>query len=394
MKILFLYSDWRWTGPAEPVLQACKSLQEAGHDVVIAARRTPDEHADVAESVSSKAAEYGLNCTTRFGLNRYLDVGDTFGDLWELPRFLRRERFDILHTNLCHDHVLGALCAKLLGSKRPRVVRSLHRRTVLPGTPAYRVQLQALADGLLTFTEAFRRTYVDRFNLGPEKVKVIPMVIDTDRFRPDRRYRDMRQKLGIPAEAPVVGLVTRFQKYRRMEVFLNAAAKVIEAEPETRFVLLGASSQMEETVVLPTRRLGIADRVITPGYLMDDYVDTLASFDIFSLLMPGFDGTARAVREAMSMGLPCVVSDFGMLPEIVSEGQTGLVVPLETDPFAAAWLRLIRDRQLREQMGQAAREAAVARFQLSGLGEALEMAYRSWLYGEVPTEADGEPQES
>lgn len=386
MKILQLYSDWRWTGPAEPVLQACKALQDRGHEVLIAVRRA--EQDEVKENMERKAAEYNIPCTTQFGLNRYLSPGDTLRDIWELPRFLAREHFDILHVNLCHDHVFGAICAKMLGAKRPRIVRSLFRRLVLKDTLGYRLQMRQLSDGLLVFTPSFREGYKKRFNLDDKRVRQIPMVIDTNRFRPQPPKRDIRAELGIPETAPVIGLVTRFQRYRRMELFFNAAAAVVQAEPETRFVLLGGSGQLHDTVILPMKRLGLEDRVILGGYRMDDYVDTLATFDIFSLLMPGFDGTARAVREAMAMGIPSVVSDFGMLPEIIKDGETGLVAPLEVEPLAAAWLSLIRDRERRLNMGRAARKEAEKRFQLHDLGIALEDAYRQWAY------ANGDDDES
>ena len=110
-----------------------------------------------------------------------------------------------------------------------------------------------------------------------------------------------------------------------------------------------------------------------------DVVDTLAAFDIFTLLMPGFDGTARAVREAMAMGIPCVVSNYGMLPDIIRDGETGRVVPLEAEPLAAAWLELIRNPERRREMGAAARADAVERFDFAKMAESLEQSYGAWL---------------
>ena len=378
MKILHLYSDWRWTGPAEPVLQTCLGLQQRGHEVLIACPRHPDDKIS-DETVEGKIAEYGLPCTTQFRLSRYLGLADTWHDWRALPDFIRTREFDIVHTHLSHDHGIGTVCTRKLGAGRPLLVRTLHKRSVLKGSLINKVLLNRLTDGMLVYTDEFRQAYIDRLAIPSEKIRVLPMVIDLQRFRPDCEGRNLRPELGLPAGSPVIGLVTRFQKYRRMEVFLDAAAAVIAEVPEARFVLLGASSQMQSTVWEPIKARGLEAQVIFGGYRMDDYVDTLAAFDIFTLLMPGFDGTARAVREAMAMGIPCVVSNYGMLPDIIRDGETGRVTPLEAEPLAAAWLELIRNPERRREMGAAARADAVERFDFAKIAESLEQSYEAWL---------------
>ncbi len=372
MKVLHLYSDWKWTGPAEPVLQACRSLQDRGHSVLIAFLK-PRHPVD--ESIEQKVAEYGLEGTTGFCLDRHVPPLGTLRDLVTLPRFIRRGGFDVVHVHLCHDHAIGGLCVRLLGRRRPRIVRSLHRRDVLSPTLGYRFQLCRLTDAWLTFTPSFRDAYIERFGLPADRVGVMPLTIELDRFRPGLPVRDMRAEYGIPPGRPVIGIVGRFQRYRRMEVFLEAAKRVLDQEPETYFLVIGRSSQIQKTVVQPVRELGIGDRVILTGYRIEDYVDTLAALDVFSLLMPGSDGTARAVREALALGKPCVVSDFGMLPEIVMHERTGLVVPQDAEALAAAWLRLVRSPELRHRMGTAARAYAEEHFAISAVGPFLEDFY-------------------
>jgi glycosyltransferase involved in cell wall biosynthesis len=189
----------------------------------------------------------------------------------------------------------------------------------------------------------------------------------------------MRGVFAIPEEAVVIGIVTRFQKYRRMDTFLQAAAQVSAQRPQVRFLLLGWSGQIEETVLAPLRELGLEKQVIVGGYRTDDYDDALACMDIFTLIMPGYDGTARAVREAMALGKPCVVSDVGMLPEIVHHGRTGLVTELTAEGLARSWLRLVDDPATRRELGLAALQHARTEFRLSRLAEAVEQAYGRWL---------------
>jgi len=378
MKILHLYSDWKWTGPAEPVLQMCQGLQGRGHEVLIAYCARAREN--YRESVDLKVREMGLHGTTAFALDRYLHPGPTWRDFRTLPGFLRREKFDVVHMHLDHDHVEGALCARWLGQAGPLLVRTLHRREVLPAHLGYRFLLGRMTDGWLTFTENFRQDYIQRFRLPAARTAVQPMTVDLERFRPDKPWRDMRAEFSIAGDSTLIGIVGRYQKYRKMDIFLAAAQRVLQEAPQTRFFVIGRSSQIQKTVVEPAAALGISDKIILTGYRTADYADLMAALDIFSLLMPGFDGTARAVREAMALGKPCVVSDFGMLPDIVPHEKAGLVVRRD-DPeaLAQAWLALIRDPARRRELGQGARREAETRFGVDRVGPALEDFYERLL---------------
>jgi glycosyltransferase involved in cell wall biosynthesis len=380
MNILCLYSDWRWTGPAEPVVQMCLGLQQRGHSVFFACRKVPAAIREVEENVPGKATAAGLQVTTEFALDRYMGVGHTLHDLVALPRFLRRQRIDVLHCHLSHDQALGVLCGRLCGARRPLLVKTLHRRKVPAATWPYRLGLTGplKADGAFVFTPTFRQQYIQRFGLNPDAIALQPLTIDLERFRPDRTWRPMRPVFGIPADAVVIGIVTRFQEYRRMDTFVEAAARVVAQRPHVRFLLLGWSGQIEETVIKPVRQHGIEPQVIVGGYRTDDYDDTLACMDIFTLIMPGYDGTARAVREAMAMGKPCVVSDIGMLPEIVQHGRTGLVTELTAAGLESSWLRLVDEADTRRALGAAARQYAEANFRISHMAEAVEQTYQRW----------------
>jgi glycosyltransferase involved in cell wall biosynthesis len=381
MNILCLYSDWRWTGPAEPVVQLCLGLQARGHGVVLACRATPAAGSHTEENVADKALAAGLQVSTEFALDRYLGFRQTLRDLVALPRFLRQSRIDVLHCHLSHDQALGSMCARLCGRRRPLLVKTLHRRTVPPRSLAHRFALTGplRSDGVFVFTPAFRAQYIERFGLDPERIALQPLTIDLERFAPDRVVRPMRSVFGIAEDAVVIGIVTRFQKYRRMDTFIAAAAQVLAQRPQVRFLLLGWSGQIEQTVLAPLRERGLEKQFIVAGYRTEDYDDTLACLDIFTLIMPGYDGTARAVREALAMGKACVVSDVGMLPEIVQHGRTGLVSALTTEGLAQSWLRLIDEPETRRDLALAGLRYARTEFRLSRMAEAVEGAYLHWL---------------
>lgn len=381
MKILHLLSDWKWTGPADPVLSLCKEMEKRGHEVTFAYRKPP---LPVEDSIEKRVLHAGVHATDQFHLNHVLKPShpsaflDNLRDFFGLSRYLSRERFDVLNVHQSHDHTLGGLAARR--SKEPvLVIRTDHQRDFLKRSFGNRLLMAHLTDGIITFSEKARRQDAGRFDLPLERVCRVGTALDLSRFDPGRPFNDMRPVFGIREDEIVIGMVARFQKYRRTEVFLEAMKTIVREFPKVKLLLIGRSSQMEESVVRPMQRLGLEPWVILGGYQTDRYIDTLACMDLFVFLVPGSDGTARALREAMAMGKPVIVADRGMLPEIVENGVSGLVVRDTPEELAHASLRLLRDEGLRKGVGKAAFDQARRDFRPDRQAEEVETFYREMI---------------
>ncbi len=360
-----------------PVVALSQALNARGHEVTLAYREPEKTDSPDALRLQHAIEAAGVKGTTELALNRYMGIGDTLHDWRRLPQMVKEGDFDIVHCHLSHDHALASVVLGRMGRKRPIVVRSLHQRKVLSDKILNRILLKKLTDGYVVFTEGFRQKYIHRFDLPADHVALAPPVLELARYNPDAQFKDMRSEFGVNDDHVLIGIVARFQKYRRMDVFFEAAVEAVKKQPNLRFLVIGRSSQYQQTVVEPVERHGLKDHVILAGYRRDDYLDTLASLDVATLLMPGSDGTARAIREAMALARPCVVSDVGMLPEIMPHEKAGLVVPLEAQPLAEAWCRLAQDATLRKQMGQTGRSIAVEQFDASLAAERVETLYNT-----------------
>jgi glycosyltransferase involved in cell wall biosynthesis len=135
---------------------------------------------------------------------------------------------------------------------------------------------------------------------------------------------------------------------------------------------------MHELAVEPARRRGLSNVTFT-GYLGDRYLETLAGFDALLFLVPGSDGTCRAVREAMAMGKAVIGARRGMIPELVDDGVTGLVIDDTPDGIARAIERLAGDRELCRAMGRAGREKALRLYDIRRQALAVRDIYRELL---------------
>jgi len=116
------------------------------------------------------------------------------------------------------------------------------------------------------------------------------------------------------------------------------------------------------------------------GYLAgDDYVGALAALDLKLFLVPGSDGSCRAVREALSMGVPVIAARRGMLPELVQHDETGLVIEDDPETLASAILSLLSAPERRRGMGAQARRVAEERFSFRRYAESIAEIYREAL---------------
>ena len=381
MKILQLFSNWKWTGPADPTLNLCKGLEKRGHEVTLAYQKPP---LPVEDSIEKRVRLAGVKATDQFRLNHAIKgyhpqfLWGNLRDILDIRHYLRHEKFDILNVHHSHGHILGGIAARRCGHPVV-VVRTDHKRDPLKPSLGNRLLISQLTDGMITFSERARKEDAEHFGLPLERVAKILPALDLDRYEPRREYKDMRTFFGIGPEKVVIGMIARYQKYRRTAVFLEATKSIAKDFPNIKVLLVGRSSQMEESVVKPMRQLGVEEWVTLAGYRTTDYLDTLACMDIFVFLMAGSDGTARALREAMAMGKPVIAANRGMLPELVENGVSGLVVNDTPEELAGAVLDLLHHPERREAFGKAAYQKAHRDFQLNRQVEAVEKFYQEMI---------------
>ncbi|MBN1571738.1 MAG: glycosyltransferase family 4 protein [Deltaproteobacteria bacterium] len=380
MKILQVFADWKWTGPSEPILLQTRALMERGNEVVLSAAYPP-KGAGEAESIVSYAKEMGIKVDGSVSWDRRTKPGNLFGiptiirDTNSFRRLIDNIPADIVSAHSSHDHFIAKRAIR--GSlSRPLLVRTDHKRDFISGGIGNRFLMNRGTDGVVTFSRAGASSLLRYFRIPRDKILVVDPALDLDRWDPALPAADMRSELNIPRDAPVIGMVARFQKYRKTDVVISAFAKVLKKFPNARLLLIGRSSQMEESVVKPARRLGIEDKIITPGYMTKYYRDALKVIDIFVFMMPGSDGTARALREAMGLGIPVAAAKVGMIPEIVEDGVSGLLMEPNSMAVETVLLKLLGDEGLRKRLGRGARERGLSRFDVKVQAEKIENFFR------------------
>ena len=369
MKILQISSDWKWTGPAEPMLRLAQGLRERGHALALACPEPPPGRDGVAEHARASGLAPALVLEAARGFHPWRDRRDGR----RLVRYLADQRFDVVHTWHSRDHALALLARRGSGS---RLVRTLPHSEPLPDRPWNRWLFGPGTDGLWCVSPGIaRRTAALR---GGRPLAGGFGAVDLQRFRPAPPDPDVRKALGLGVEDRVVGIVARMQPRRRFDLLLDAAERLFARDPRARLLVVGRGTHREAVAEDPARRRGLGNRVVFAGYRSADYLETLRAIDVFTLLVPGSDGTCRAVLEAAACAIPAVVTRRGALPEIVADGETGFVVDEEPHALAAAWERLFPGPE-RCALGEAAARRARTLFAPARLAEGVEALYRAAL---------------
>ncbi len=372
MRILHLFANWKWTGPAEPAVNLAAALRARGHEVLLAPGRPVR---GLSCRVAEEAAARGVPVREGLRLSKHFRLLGNLADRETLARWLADLRPDVLHCHTTNDHLVGGAAAARCGLHLP-VVRSLYDGEVPGGGWRNRRVFSRRTSFLLAASERVRRETAARFGLPPERTLRVEGAVDLDRFDPGRPLPDLREEYGIEEGDFVLGIVARMQPRRRFEVLFDALDRVAGDVPGLRLLLVGRGTHMRRVAVERARRGVLGERVVFAGYRTgDEYVATLALLSAKVFLRPGSDGSCRAVREAMAMGVPVIAARVGMLPEIVADGRDGILIPSEPEALAAAVRRLALGAGERDEMSAAARAAARERFDLRKQAEIVEEVY-------------------
>ena len=352
-RILHLFANYKWTGPADPAIRAAARLRDLGLDVSFT--KAGFVHPGGQHHIAEQLQRWRLPAIEGLELRKHFRVSSLLRDVRALRRILLAERFDLLHCHLPGDHLLAAIACRRLAAPPP-IVRTLYEPTPPPRGWRERYAFARTAAVLAPTAEAANGV-VQRFGLAASQVLLQEPVTEPR----DRTGPDLRARWGLGPQHLLVGITARIQPHRRFELLWEIATKVVAALPQARFVLLGRGNAEDtaQLVTEPVARLGLQGHVVLPGYQREpDYSAALRSLDAFLFLVPGSDGTCRAVCEAMAFGLPVVATRRGILPELLAERRAGEIPGVacaeDATDMAAALLRLLRDEALRRAWGNAA----------------------------------------
>ncbi len=301
-----------------------------------------------------------------------------------LVRLMRRVRPHVVHTHTAKAGTLGRLAARL--ACVPVVVHTYHghvfhgyfspaRARIFLGVER---MLARWTDCLLAVSETVRRELLALGVGSPARFRVVPLGLDLDRYRgADAARGSLRGELGLPPEAPVVTIVARLVPIKAHEVFLEAARRVHQALPASRFLIVGDGERRAALEALAAD-LGLGTSVRFLGWRRD--LERVYADATVVALTSRNEGSPVSLIEAMAAGRPIVAARVGGVPDLVEDGVTGCLVPPD-DPgaLAAALVTLLQNPERRRTLGLAARERVVPAFAAERLVADVDALYAELL---------------
>lgn len=304
------------------------------------------------------------------------DVGDlglaglgALGTPGRLRRLVEEVEPDIVHAHLFHASALARLFVRGVP-----VVSHVHvEERRLRGHLFLERLLRRRAAAHICVSWAVAEHLVVRCGVRGDAVRVVKNAVELERFANLPGRAEARRRLGLPQEEALIGCVARLDVQKGIDYLLQALARLRGSGVPVRLALVGGGP-LRQRLERRARVLGIAGAVVFAGEV-PDVVPWLAAFDVFAL--PSlWEGMPLALGEAMAAGLPVVATAVSGTPEMVKDGENGLLVP-PRDPvaLAEALRRLVTDEELARRLGAEARGWAASALDPGGMAEGILRVY-------------------
>ena len=385
INVLSFSSDLHFGGDENRILALAQSIDRSRFNHVVATINRPDVELDQSfGTMRRQFADAGIEV---------IDLGEVHSkakpairpvQLARTTRVLSRVVKKLAALVQAHDidvidaHTSANQIGILAGviTRKPSVVTIYgHEQRLLPRllSPVF----LGMADAVVTDSHAICNR-LKRWMIQPDlKTHVIPNGVSPPSSAHDRA--EMMKKLGLPADpnTQVIGQVSALVPYKGHRVLLAAAKSVLEKAPNTAFLLVGYSrdaESYEKDLEKEIADMGMSDRIRLlnyPGYIGD--VWNTIDIHVHASLM---DSLPNAIIESMSLAKPAVATSVGGIEEMIEHERTGLIVPPgNPDALARALLRLLREPELAQRLGEAARNRYQERYRPEVMTRKLETLF-------------------
>jgi len=373
LRIAHLITELGPGGAERCVYELSRRMDPARFDVQVVALR--------GGAVADWLAEAGIR-TTVLGLRGRWDLMK----LRPLVELLGRERVDLLHTHLFHADLAGRVAARLAGVRH--LVHTVHTAEgrFRPWQFAHARFWAGGCDRIVCVSQSAATYHARRSGLPAWRYTVIPNGVDAEQLRPDPAARArVRTQLGIGNEEPLAAFVGRLDYEKGLDTLVSAMSHLAARGHPAHLVIAGDG---------PRRH--IVENFISHGEggafcrwlgFVRDVRSVLSAADFF--VMPSrWEGFGLAAAEAMAASLPVVATRVPGLSDLVTDGETGVLVgPEDNVALAEAIELLVGSAELRRRMGRRGREVVAQRFPIRATIEAHERLYLE-LVGNTPAKTE------
>lgn len=293
-----------------------------------------------------------------------------------LTAYLAEVRADVIHNHMFRAETVGtraALALAEVGHRRPYVVSTIHSSRIRSEEDRQHLRdLTPYMDQLIAVSKAIEHKLRDEERITAP-VRLIYNGVDLSRYDRQEPCCTLPEEYGLEPGSQLVGVVARLEPEKGHPTLLEAWPEVLRSCPHSYLLIVGEGSR-REALEAQVRDLRIAHRVVFTGR-RDDIPAVTAALDV--AVLPSYrEAQGLTILEAMALSRPVVASDVGGIPEMITDGVTGLLVPPhDATALASAIIRLLRDHPYADTLGRAGHDLVHDRFCIELMVAAVQTIY-------------------
>jgi glycosyltransferase involved in cell wall biosynthesis len=324
-----------WRGGQNQVLVTVMGLRGLGHRTILVAH---------AEGELRQRAKEGLEL---FPLAPRTEMD--LGAAWKLARLIKQLRPDVIHAHDPHGVAMAGIALSMSTLPSPPPLFASRRVDFhLKGSSLSRWKYRQV-DCFICASEAIRQILVAD-GVPEDRTVTVHEGIDLERVEAAPPAR-LHEELWLPHHAPLVGNVAALVPHKGQRHLVEAAALVVRQVPDARFVIAG-EGELRQALERQIKEHRLEKHVLLAGF-RPDVLSVHKAFDIF-VMSSVTEGLGTSLLDAMACAKPVVATTAGGIPEVVADGETGLLVPpRDHHALAEALVRLLNDAALRQRLGRA-----------------------------------------
>jgi glycosyltransferase involved in cell wall biosynthesis len=310
--IKVLHTEWSdgWGGQEIRIVNEMLALRELGIELYLVCK----DHAQIKQ----KALQYGFEVFT------LPFRGNTdFTTLLGLIQIIRQKNIDIVNTHSGKDTWVGGIAAKITNVK---FIRTRHLSNQI--NPSRFNFINGLADYILTTGESVKEDMITNNRIQANKISSIPTGIDANIFNPDKFDKsEAKTTFNIASDEIAIGNVGVLRSFKRHDIFIDVAKKLLDNFPNKKFkFLIAGEGPQREQLETKLNEFNLNDHIVLLGHI-DNVAEFLSAIDIFLFTSDSKEGVPQSIMQALLMKKPVIATDVGSTKDLFHENNFLLCQP-------------------------------------------------------------------
>ncbi len=331
-KILYIHHTFRDQSPQSLLLEVAKRLNRKKYEIFACCLREGGLYEKKLDDIGVKV--------TNFRMRSIFD----FWIIFKIIKFIKKYKIDIVSTTLFPADVYGRISAKLAGV--PVILSTRHHYELSKQERNYKLfswldtLTMVFSTKIIAVSETVRNYIIQWHRISPTKVVTLYNGIDIEKYESNNNGNDLMNEFNLDKNRLTIGFIGRLVEVKGLDYLLDAAAEIIKKKKEVQFLIVG-DGHLKGMLQNKANDLGISKYIIFTGFRRNVH-EVLGVIDI--LVIPSLsEALPTVILEAMASGKPVVSTNVGGVPEIVIDGETGILVPpRDPESLARAILALLQ----------------------------------------------------